>query len=71
MGLIASAVTFLFILSLGTINAVTSYFFGIVTFALSLVITRLFDAQLTQVTKKIVEIMASHRTIRDFIMNHF
>ena len=71
MGLIASAVTFLFILALGTINAVIFYFFGIFTFALSLVITRLFDVQLTQVTKKIVEIMASHRTVRDFIMNHF
>jgi hypothetical protein len=71
MGLIASGVTFIFILFLGTINAVTFYFFGIFTFALSLVITRLFDVQLTQVTKKIVEIMASHRTIRDFIMNHF
>jgi hypothetical protein len=71
MGLIASAVTFLFILFLGTINAITFYIFGIFTFALSLVITRLFDVQLTQVTKKIVEIMASHRTVRDFIMNHF
>jgi hypothetical protein len=71
MGLIASAVTFLFILALGTINAITFYFFGIFTFALSLVITRLFDVQLTQATKKIVEIMASHRTVRDFIMNHF
>ena len=71
MGLIASAVTFLFILSLGKINAITFYFFGIFTFALSLVITRLFDVQLTKVTKKIVEIMASHRTVRDFIMNHF
>jgi hypothetical protein len=71
MGLIASAVTFFFILYLGKINAITFYFFGIFTFALSLVITRLFDAQLTKVTKKIVEIMASHRTVRNFIMNHF
>ena len=71
MGLIASAVTFLFILALGTINAITFYFFGIFTFALSLVITRQFDVQLTQATKKIVEIMANHRTVRDFIMNHF
>ena len=71
MGLIASAVTFLFILALGSINAIVFYFFGIFTFALSLVVTRLFDVQLTQITKKIVEIMASHRTVRDFIMNHF
>jgi len=51
MGLIASAVTFLFILSLGSINAIVFYFFGIFTFALSLVVTRLFDVQLTQITK--------------------
>jgi hypothetical protein len=71
MGLIASAVTLLFIWYLGSINTITYYAFGIFTFALSLVITRLFDAQLTKATKMIVEIMASHRTVRDFIMNHF
>lgn len=71
MGLIGAAVTFLFIWSLGTINATTGIVFGIFVFALSLVITRLFDVQLTQATKKIVEIMASHRTVRDFIMSHF
>ena len=71
MGLIASAVTLLFIWYLGSINAISYYAFGIFTFALSLVITRLFDVQLTKGTKIIVEIMASHRTVRDFIMNHF
>ena len=71
MGLIGSAVTFAFIWYVGTINAVTGYLFGIAVFALSLAITRLFDAQLTQATKKIVEILANHRTIRDFIMKHF
>ena len=71
MGLIASAVTLLFIWYLGSINAITYYAFGIFTFALSLVITRLFDVQITKATKKIVELMANHRTIRNFIMNHF
>jgi hypothetical protein len=71
MGLIASTVTFFFILYLGKINAITFYFFGIFTFALSLVITRLFDVQLTKATKAIVEIMASHRNLRDFVLNHF
>ena len=71
MGLLGAAVTFLFIWSLGTINATTGIIFGTFVFALSLVITRLFDVQLTQVTKKIVEIMAGHRAFRDFIMNHF
>ena len=71
MGLVGSAVTFLFIWYLGSIDAITYYVFGIFTFVLSLVITRLLDVQLTKATKMIVEIMASHRTLRDFIMNHF
>jgi len=71
MGVIGAVVTFLFIWSVGTINAITGIVFGALVFALSLLITRLFDGQLTQVTKKIVEIMANHRTVRDIIMNHF
>jgi hypothetical protein len=71
MGLISAALTFLFILSVGTINATTGIIFGIFAFAISLIITRLFDVQLTQATKKIIEIMASHGTSRDFIMKHF
>jgi len=71
MGLTSAGVTFLFIWSIGTINAATGIVLGIFVFALSLVTTRLFDVQLTQGTKKIVEIMASHRTARDFIMTHF
>ena len=71
MGLIGAAVTFLFILFVGSIDAVGMFVFGIFVFVFSLVITRLFDVQITKATKKIVEIMASHRTARDFIMNHF
>ncbi len=71
MGLISSAATFLLILSVGTINAITGAFFGIFVFLFSLAITRLFDVQITKATKKIIEIMDSHRTVRDFIMNHF
>ena len=71
MGLISAGATFLFTLALGTINAVTGIIFGIFVFALSLVITRFLDAQLTQITKKIVEIMANHKSVRDLIMNHF
>ena len=71
MGLTSAVVTFLLIWSVGTINATTGIVIGIFVFALSLVITRQFDVQLTQGTKKIVEIMASHTMTRDFIMTHF
>jgi hypothetical protein len=71
MGLISSAATFLLILSVGTIDALTGAFFGIFVFIFSLAITRLFDAQITKATKKIIELMANHKKVRDFIMNHF
>jgi ABC-type multidrug transport system fused ATPase/permease subunit len=71
MGLISAAVTYLIVWYLGSINVIGSIIIGTFVFVLSLAATRLFDTQITQVTKKIVELMASHRAIRDFIMKHF
>ncbi len=71
MGLISAGVTFLIVLYLGSINVIESIIIGIFVFIFSLAVTRLFDTQITKVTKKIVELMASHRVIRDFIMKHF
>jgi hypothetical protein len=71
MGLISAGVTFLIVLYLGSINVIESIIIGIFVFVFSLAVTRLFDTQITKVTKKIVELMASHRAIRDFIMKHF
>ena len=71
MGLISAAVTYLIVWYLGSINVIESIVIGTFVFVLSLVVTRIFDTQITQATKKIVEIMASHRAIRDFIMKHF
>ena len=71
MGLISGVVTALIILFYGTINVIGGIFIGIFVFVFSLVITRLFDTQLIKATKKIVETMTNHRTVRDFIMNHF
>jgi ABC-type multidrug transport system fused ATPase/permease subunit len=71
MGLISAAVTYLIIWYLGSINVIGSIIIGTFVFVFSLVVTRLFDTQITQATKKIVELMTSHRAIRDFIMKHF
>ncbi|MGA2310586.1 MAG: hypothetical protein ABSG57_13710 [Candidatus Bathyarchaeia archaeon] len=71
MGEIGGAVTFLFIWYVGSIDVIRGFEFGIFVFVFSLVITRLFDAQITKATKKIAELMANHRIVRDFIMNHF
>jgi hypothetical protein len=71
MGELGAGVTFLFIWYIGSIDAIGMFLFGIFVFVFGLVITRLFDKQITTATKKIVKLMASHRTVRDFIMNHF
>ena len=71
MGLLSGAVTYLIILYLGSINVVGSIIIGGFVFVFSLVVTRLFDAQITHGTKKLIELMANHITIRDFIMKHF
>jgi len=71
MGLISAGVTYLIIWYLGSINVIGSIIIGTFVFVFSLAITRLFDIQITQATKKIVELMSSHRAIRDFIMKHF
>ncbi len=71
MGLISAAVTYLIVWYLGSINVIGSIVIGTFVFVFSLAVTRLFDTQITQVTKKIVELMASHRGVRDFIMKHF
>lgn len=71
MGLVSAGVTYLIIWYLGSINVIGSVIIGTFVFVFSLAVTRLFDTQITQVTKKIVELMASHRGVRDFIMKHF
>ena len=52
MGQVGAAFTYLIIWYLGTINVIGSIIIGGFVFILSLVVTRLFDAQITHATKK-------------------
>jgi hypothetical protein len=63
MGQVGAAFTYLIIWYLGTINVIGSIIIGGFVFILSLVVTRLFDTQITQATKKLVELLANHRTL--------
>ena len=68
---ISGAITLLFIWYLGSVDVTKNFIIGIFVFVLSLVITRSFDEQIAKAARKIVELLASHRTSREFIMNHF
>ena len=71
MGIISGAITFSVILYFGSLNVTLGLALGIVGFVSSLVISRLFDAQIVSVTKKIVSILGGHRKLRNFIISHF
>ncbi|MDG6223285.1 MAG: hypothetical protein QCH99_08505 [Candidatus Bathyarchaeota archaeon] len=71
MGMIGGVITFLFVWFVGLIDSVGMLVVGMFVFIISLVITRFFDVQITKTTKKIIELLANHQTVRNFIMNHF
>ena len=71
MGLLGAAVTFLFILYFGSINFRLQIILGMFTFVFSLATSRLFDVQIVKATKTIVDFLGNHKSLRDFIINHF
>lgn len=71
MALISTLITLGFVSYFGTIGTTKALIIGMIVFVASLVITRFFDVQIVKATKSIVMRLGSHRTVRDFIMNHF
>jgi hypothetical protein len=71
MAIISTLITLGFVSYLGKIDTTEALIIGMIVFVVSLVITRFFDVQIVKVTKSIVMHLGGHRTIRDFIMNHF
>ena len=71
MATVSSLITLCFVSYFGTVDTTLTLIIGMIVFVVSLVITRFFDVQIVEVTKLIVMRLSSHRTIRDFIMNHF
>jgi cytochrome c biogenesis protein CcdA len=71
MGLIGAAITIAATALLGTINVYEVMALGILSFVLSLIISRYFDPQVVRATRSIISHLANHQGIRDFIMGHF
>jgi len=71
LSMLAMVVTFFYVSFFGEIGVVLAVIMGVLIFIVGLAVTRLFDVQIVRVTKYIVNRLADHTTIRDFIMNHF
>ncbi len=70
MGLIGAVITLSAVAFLGRVDAYEVLALGTLSFALSLIISRLFDAQVMGITKGIVRYLANHERIRDIVMDH-
>jgi hypothetical protein len=71
MGILSASVTFLFILYLGSINVRLQVVLGMFTFVFSLAVSRLLDVQIVKATKRVVAFLGNHKSLRDFVLNHF
>ena len=71
MGLLSASVTFIVILYFGSIDVRLQLVLGTFTFVFSLAVSRLFDVQIVKVTKKIVAILGYHKSLRNFVLDHF
>jgi len=70
MSILAGVVTFFYVSFFGQIGVVLALLMGVLIFIIGLIVTRLFDTQTVQMTKYIVNRLASHKKLRDFILNY-
>jgi hypothetical protein len=71
MGLLGASMTLIFVLIFHSITLALEIPLGIFSFVFSLVISRLLDVQIVRATKIIVDYLSNHKSLRDFILNHF
>lgn len=71
MGIIGSLLTLTFVLIFHAITLTLEIPLGIFSFVFSLALSRLLDVPIVRATKAVVDYLANHKTLRDFILNHF
>jgi hypothetical protein len=71
MGIIGSIPTFLFVLFAGPIRLPVSFLLGLFSFVFSLAVSRLLDVPIVRATKTMTDYLASHKALRNFILDHF
>ena len=71
MGLLSASLTLVFVLIFHSITLALEIPLGIFSFIFSLAVTRLFDVQIVKATKTITDYLSDHKSLRNFILNHF
>ena len=71
MGLLGALLTFIFLLIFHRITLTLEIPLGIFSFLFTLAVSRLLDVQIVKTTKAITNYLVNHKSLRDFILNHF
>jgi hypothetical protein len=71
MGLRSAGLTFGAVLVFHSITLALEIPLGIFSFGFSLAVSRLLDVQIVKATKVIVNYLAEHQKLRNFILNYF
>jgi len=71
MGLLGAAVTFVFLLMFHRITLTLQIPLGIFSFLFTLAASRLLDVQIVRATKAITDYLGNHKSLRNFILDHF
>jgi hypothetical protein len=70
MTVLGAIITLAIFWRLGTINVIEDFVLGISTYAICLVLSRLFDKRIVNISKKIIVYLGEHAKLRDFIIKN-
>jgi len=68
MSLISALIYFLVVLYFGTIDAVQAAFIGVLVFVVALIVSRVFDKQIVNASKKIIHFLNNYKRIKSFVL---
>ena len=71
MGLLGALLTLVFVLIFGSLNLVLEIPLGIFSFIFTQATSRLLDVQIVKASRIIVDFLANHKSLRDFVLGHF
>jgi len=71
MSILGALITFVIVWQLGTINVIGDFVLGISTYAVCLLLSRLFDERIVNISRKIILYLEGHTKLRNFIVRTF
>jgi hypothetical protein len=71
MSILGALLTLVFFLIFGSISLTLEIPFGIFSFMFTLAVSRVLDVQIVKASRIIVDFLAYHKSMRDFVLSHF